>query len=166
MNVVLDKYDLLNLVKSQSPNLYSEPNRYKAFGDFWGQGPEWKWDDNKLKESSNEELWSLYLKLKKDSTNKKNPLSQDTICQEISLPEHPDVFYNSDVLQWIPPESQTEKICLTAVRHDGLSLKHVANQTKEICFEAVNKNRKALMYIEDKDIAYLAALYANNNPYC
>lgn len=76
------------------------------------------------------------------------------------------VFYNSDVLQWIPPESQTEKICLTAVRHDGLSLKHVANQTKEICFEAVNKNRKALMYIEDKDIAYLAALYANNNPYC
>ena len=92
MNVVLDKYDLLNLVKSQSPNLYSEPNRYKAFGDFWGQGPEWKWDDNKLKESSNEELWSLYLELKKDSTNKKNPLSQNTICQEISLPEHPDAF--------------------------------------------------------------------------
>jgi len=71
------------------------------------------------------------------------------------------VLYNSDNFQWIPPELQTEKICLIAVRRDGLSLKHVAKQTKEICFEAVGENRKALMYVEDKDVAQLAALYAN-----
>jgi len=92
MNVVLDKYDLLNLVKSQSPNLYSEPNRYKAFGDFWGQGPEWKWDEKKLETLSDEELWNLYLKLKREPSSEKEPSSLNTICKEIILPEHPDAF--------------------------------------------------------------------------
>lgn len=102
------------------------------------------------------EVYQCYI-TKKGSDLRKVPReywTEDLLCSA--------VFYNSDNFQWIPPELQTEKICLIAVRRDGLSLKHVAKQTKEICFEAVAENRKALMYIEDNTVAQLAALYANS----
>ena len=57
---------------------------------------------------------------------------------------------------------QTEEICLTAVQQNGLALKYVKNPTKRICLEAVKQNPHALKHIKniDKEL-YLEALKAS-----
>lgn len=68
------------------------------------------------------------------------------------------VIYNGMFLESV--REQTDKICLRAVGENGLALQFVNNQTKEICFRAIEQNPKALMYIKDKELARLAAAYA------
>lgn len=65
MNVTLDRRDLMNLVLSESPCLYNIKD-YRTYGDFWGQGPEWRWDRKKLESLSDQKLWTLYQEIKKD----------------------------------------------------------------------------------------------------
>jgi hypothetical protein len=60
---------------------------------------------------------------------------------------------------------QTEKICLIAVRQNGLAVQYVENQTPEICMEAVKENPMALQYIRNQtreicEEAILKAPYA------
>jgi hypothetical protein len=45
---------------------------------------------------------------------------------------------------------QNEKICLEAVKINGLALKYVINQTENICLEAVKQNGLALQYVEEQ----------------
>ena len=49
-------------------------------------------------------------------------------------------------------QDQTEKICLTAVRQNGMILKHVLNQTERICVEAVKQNRSVIALIRDEPL--------------
>lgn len=91
MNAILDKYDLLNLVKSQCPS-YNQLKVFRSYGDLWGKPEHWEWDEKKLETLSDEELWNLYLKLKREASGEKEPSSLNTICKEIILPEHPDAF--------------------------------------------------------------------------
>lgn len=43
--------------------------------------------------------------------------------------------------------NQTRKVCLAAVRQNGLNLRFIRVQTEEICLEAINENPEALMYV-------------------
>lgn len=45
---------------------------------------------------------------------------------------------------------QTVKICLKAVKRNGLALKYVNNQTREICLKAVWNNWCALKYVKNQ----------------
>lgn len=65
LNVTLDRRDLMNLVLSESPCLYNSKD-YRAYGDFWGTDPKWRWDEKKLESLSEQELWMLYQEIKKD----------------------------------------------------------------------------------------------------
>jgi hypothetical protein len=42
------------------------------------------------------------------------------------------------------------RICLEAVKQDGLALQYVKNQTPEICLEAVKQDGLALKFVENK----------------
>ena len=46
--------------------------------------------------------------------------------------------------------TQTQKICLAAVKHDGRSLRYVKEQTPEICIAAVKQDGMALCYVKDQ----------------
>ena len=53
-----------------------------------------------------------------------------------------------------------ERVALAAVQQDGLALKHVKNQTLEICLAAVQQNGFALEFVRDKtpEIYWIASL--------
>ena len=62
------------------------------------------------------------------------------------------VTINPNSLEYISPKMQTESICLTAVKQDGLAIKYVEkeNLTERICREALNNNIMSSTYIPDK----------------
>jgi len=43
-----------------------------------------------------------------------------------------------------------KKICLKAIKQDGLTIQFVKNPTKEMCLEALNQNINAIKYIDIK----------------
>lgn len=45
------------------------------------------------------------------------------------------------------PESQTEAICLEAVKQNGLALQYVKHQTEAICLEAIKQNPMAFKWV-------------------
>ena len=49
----------------------------------------------------------------------------------------------------IPPEKQTENICIAAMKRSGLALCRVVNQTENICLEAVKQNGAAIKYVKN-----------------
>jgi hypothetical protein len=49
-------------------------------------------------------------------------------------------------------ESQTERICLAAVRSNGMALRHVKHQTYQICLAAVKQNGRALQYVNHQTV--------------
>jgi hypothetical protein len=53
---------------------------------------------------------------------------------------------NRVILQFV--KKQTPKICLAAVRQDGLALQFVKDQTPEICLAAVRQDEDALQYVK------------------
>lgn len=66
LSLSLDRYDLLSMIKSQSPSFEAIEEFAGAYGDLWGCNPDWKWDFNKLESLSETELLELYLKLKSE----------------------------------------------------------------------------------------------------
>ena len=44
---------------------------------------------------------------------------------------------------------QTDKICLIAVKQNGLALRFVKNKTDEICTAAIKQNPEAIKYIDN-----------------
>ncbi len=54
--------------------------------------------------------------------------------------------------------NQTRELCLAAVRQDGLALQYIRKQTHEICLEAVKQNGLALQYVhkQTKEICLTA----------
>jgi len=75
------------------------------------------------------------------------------------------VKYNGLDLKHI--QNQTDEICLMAVKQNGLALKYVKNQTSEICKTAVAQNGDALKYVQkttDEILhIYLLNIYFNNS---
>lgn len=47
-------------------------------------------------------------------------------------------------------ENQTEEICLEAVKKYGLAMQFVKNQTDKICLEAVKTNGWALQFVRNQ----------------
>lgn len=62
------------------------------------------------------------------------------------------VTINPNSLEYISSKIQTESICLTAVKQDGLAIKYIAkeNLTERICREALNNNIMSVKYIPDE----------------
>jgi len=54
---------------------------------------------------------------------------------------------NSFAIQYL---TQTEDICLEAVKLCGYALLHVKNKTDELCMEAINEDGLSLQFIEDQ----------------
>ena len=52
-------------------------------------------------------------------------------------------------------KDQTDDLCLTAVRQNGHALEYVNDQTKEICIEAVMQNKDAIQYVQNKQKKYV-----------
>jgi len=46
-------------------------------------------------------------------------------------------------------KNQTKEICLKAVKQDGIALQYVKNQTEAICIEAIKQHRDALKYVNE-----------------
>lgn len=59
-------------------------------------------------------------------------------------------------------KTQTEGICLAAVRLDGLALKEVQEQTEIICLEAVKENGLALRWVQHQTEAICHQAIASN----
>ena len=47
-------------------------------------------------------------------------------------------------------KDQTEKICLEAVKQNGMALEYVKDQTFEICLTAIQREPFALRYVKDQ----------------
>lgn len=60
------------------------------------------------------------------------------------------VKHHGSILEFIHEKNKTDKVCLAAVKQNGIVLKHVKNQTFEICLAAAKQNKEALKYIKDK----------------
>ena len=58
------------------------------------------------------------------------------------------VKHNGIVLNCV--KEQTYEICLEAVKQNGLALQYVKEQTREICLEAVKQNGLALQYVKEQ----------------
>jgi hypothetical protein len=59
--IYLDRQDLLSLIKNV--RIPMGGNQYSKFtGDQWN--PNWSWDDKKLQEATNDELWRMYQEAK------------------------------------------------------------------------------------------------------
>lgn len=57
------------------------------------------------------------------------------------------------LLEYVPEHLKTDEICLAAVKQNGLALKY-SNQTTDIVNAAVNENKKAIGFIDDKAIVF------------
>ena len=58
------------------------------------------------------------------------------------------VSNNGDVLEDMDIESQTEKICLAAIKNKPTSIQYVKKQTPELCIYAVTLDKKAMEYVD------------------
>lgn len=67
LTIDVDKFDLIDLVKSKPPNSYqnSEEATQKGYGELKGFPNErWYWNGPKLHDMTEHELYKLYLHLK------------------------------------------------------------------------------------------------------
>ncbi len=62
-----------------------------------------------------------------------------------SISDLHDVQINGLCLKNI--KNQTKELCIEAVKNNGLALQHVINQTEEICIEAIKNNSSSLQYV-------------------
>jgi hypothetical protein len=61
-------------------------------------------------------------------------------------------------------KEQTPEVCLASVLMDGYALKHVKEQTPELCLSAVSKNAYALQYVKEQTQELcLASIFNNGN---
>jgi uncharacterized lipoprotein YajG len=58
------------------------------------------------------------------------------------------VSAHGDILQNIDEEFQTEKVCKAAIKNNPKSIKHVINQTPELCILAVSLDKEVMKYID------------------
>lgn len=56
---------------------------------------------------------------------------------------------NYDVLKYIEPKLQLEKICIKAVENNWLAIQYVHSQTFNICKIAILQDYRALAYIKN-----------------
>lgn len=85
----------------------------------------------------------------------------DHVNKELIDQEMCDKAVNDHILaiHYIPPEFQTEELCLNIVKMQGNLLKLIANPTEEICLAAICKDNSAYLDIEnpseEASIAYV-----------
>ena len=46
--------------------------------------------------------------------------------------------------------NQTEEICFEAIKKNGLSIRYIKNQTETMCIEALKQNNKSKKFINKK----------------
>lgn len=55
--------------------------------------------------------------------------------------------HNGRMIRFVDREEQTERLCLIAVKQNGIALKYAQNKTKDVCHEAIKQNPSAVKYI-------------------
>jgi hypothetical protein len=51
-------------------------------------------------------------------------------------------------IEFVPPHFQTESMCMTAVKQDGLLIQYVDEQTYDLCKEAVQNDGLSIQFID------------------
>lgn len=72
---------------------------------------------------------------------------------------------NGNLLHLVPSQMVTDELNMAAIKQNGNAIKHVINQTKELCFESLKQDPNNLQYILIKDMEiyrFMINLNVNN----